>query len=149
MSNRMSSGILLRCALLVGFALFLSACARRPVVATAGPCADGKGSTDRQAPIVCVDDTGATLSVFPDPIVLHDTTKGGGGPVVLQWFTRTGTGDLQLQIEEGCVSEVTCNGRGHCTAKSRDIDAETRCKYDVWTDKHPRLDPEVVVDPCC
>lgn len=135
--------------------LMLAACAQRAAISPAraggggGLCGDGRGNADRQAPIVCVDDLGATLSVSPDPIVLHDQKKGGSQPVVMQWFTRSGRGDLQIAIEDGCVTEVKCNGKGHCTAKSRDIDADVRCKYDVWTATHPRLDPDLVVTPCC
>jgi len=140
--------------LLVFTVVVVCGCAQRNAVTPlraggGGPCGGGKGVSDRQAPIVCVDDLGATLSVDPDPIVLHDKLRGGGNPVTLQWFTRSGGNDLQLEIEPGCVSEVKCDGKGHCTAKSRDIDSETKCKYVVWTDKHPRLDPDIVVTPCC
>jgi hypothetical protein len=114
-----------------------------------GPCRDGNGNADRQAPIVCVDDLGATLSVRPDPIVLHDTLRNSAAPVTLQWFTRSGRGDLRVDVQEGCLTEIKCEGQGHCTAKARDIDAETRCKYDVWTGTHPRLDPDIVIEPCC
>jgi hypothetical protein len=96
-----------------------------------------------------VDDTGDTLSVSPDPIVLHDKMKGGSAPVTMQWFTRSGGGNLQIEIEDGCVTDVKCDGKGHCTAKSRDIDADTKCKYDVWTDTKPRLDPDLIITPCC
>ena len=115
----------------------------------AGPCADGKGKDNRQAPIVCVDDTGAALTVSPEPIILDAKLRGKGGAVTLQWFTRSGGNDLQVSVKDGCVTDVKCDGKGHCTAKAKDVDAETRCKYDVWTNKHPRLDPEVVIQPCC
>ena len=153
--------VLLRCIVLTGIAVVLAGCAaqqqqqQQSDVATLGgnrapgPCANGVGSSDRQAPIVCVDDTGTTLSVRPDPIVIHDKRRGGAQPVTMQWFTRSGGGNLQIEIEEGCVTNVKCNGKGHCTAQTRDIDAETRCKYDVLTDTHPRLDPDLVLTPCC
>lgn len=146
--------VLLRFFVLLVLTVVVCGCAQRAALTPSrggggGPCGGGKGISDRQAPIVCVDDTGATLSVDPDPIVLHNKMKSDGKPVTLQWFTRSGSNNLYVEIEPGCLTEVKCNGKGHCTAKSRDLAAETRCKYDVWTDKHPRLDPDVVVTPCC
>ncbi len=147
----MSEARLLRCVVLIVSTVVLTACAQNGAVApqSGGPCANGQGSSDRQAPIVCVEDTGKTLSVRPDPIVIHDKKKGGSQPVTMQWFTRSGRGDLQIAIEEGCVTEVKCNGKGHCTAKTRDVDAQVKCKYDVWTATHPRLDPDLILTPCC
>lgn len=115
------------------------------------PCADKAGSTDRNAPIVCVDDTGSTLTVSPDPIHLHDVGAADRAPVVIHWHTVSGANDLRVEIEPGCVTETTCAGNGHCRARTlpRTDKTEKRCKYDVWTDKHPRLDPEIVVSPCC
>jgi hypothetical protein len=125
-----------------------------PVVGPGGggsPCASGAPKEhDRSAPIVCVDDSGATLRVSPDPVVVHDVGASTSAPVVLQWFTHSGTGNLQLEIAPGCVTDLQCNGRGHCTAKTRNITgADVRCKYDVWTDTHPRLDPDIIVTECC
>lgn len=148
------------------FVLLLCTCARQaappdPVVnpiapgggsttRAGGPCAGGPPKEhDRNAPIVCVDDTGSTLRVSPDPVVVHDVGRVTGAPVTVQWFTHTGTGNLQLEIDPGCVTDLRCNGRGHCTARTRDIDAKVKCKYDVWTETHPRLDPEIEIDPCC
>src|SRR5215211_1020256 len=56
----------------------------------ANPCAGKAGSTDRNAPIVCVDDTGATLSVSPDPIRVHDVGAADRAPVVVHWRTVSG-----------------------------------------------------------
>ncbi|HEX2061780.1 MAG TPA: hypothetical protein VHK90_13660, partial [Thermoanaerobaculia bacterium] len=39
------------------------------------PCTSGMGSTNRQAPIVCVDDAVRTLSVMPDPVTVHDVAE--------------------------------------------------------------------------
>lgn len=116
----------------------------------AGPCAGKTGTADRRAPIVCVDDTGSTLTVSPDPVHVHDESAAGA-PIVIQWHTVSGANDLQVEIEEGCVTTVRCPRPGHCTALTRPHDEKTqkRCKYDVWTDKHPRLDPEIIIDPCC
>jgi hypothetical protein len=116
------------------------------------PCAgNAAGEASRQAPIVCVDDSARTLSVRPDPVAIHDVLENNrSAPVVLQWFTTSGTGDLQLEIEPGCVSDVRCNGRGHCTARSVPRAARS-CKYDVWINggNHDRLDPTIVISPCC
>lgn len=142
---------LLRCVVLVVTTVVLAACAHRAAVAPleGNPCADGKGSGDRQAPIVCVEDTGPTLSVSPDPIVIDDRKKEGSEPVTMQWFTRSGRGDLQIAIEDGCLTELKCSGNGQCVAKTRDVDAQVKCKYDVWTKTHPRLDPDIILTPCC
>lgn len=139
--------LLLRVPLIVSVAV-LAGCATNNQIVRSGRCADGKGSEDRQAPIVCVDDSGSTLSVAPDPIVVHDRRRNSNAPVVMQWFTRSGRGELQIRIQDGCVTDLKCQG-SHCTAKTRDIGAETKCKYDVLTDKHPLLDPDLILTPCC
>ena len=149
--------IVLRWILLVTAGLVLSTCsASQSSVApasggdrlAANPCNSGLGKADRNAPIVCVDDTAATLSVHPDPITAHSVGAGDRQPVMLHWWTRSGSNALSLEIEPGCVTDVTCRG-GHCMARTLPVTERKRCKYDLWTDKHPRLDPEVVVEPCC
>ena len=153
---------MLRYSMLLGMTLFLCACAAQQASDTniaasgssalrAGPCASKAGSNDRNAPIVCVDDTGSTLTVSPDPIRVHDVGASDKAPVVLQWHTVSGANDLHIEIEPGCVDEVKCPRPGHCVARTlpRGDKTEKRCKYDVWTDKHPRLDPEVIIVPCC
>jgi hypothetical protein len=123
-----------------------------PGIMRGSPCATSPaGETSRQAPIVCVDDSARTLSVRPDPIVVHDVLEGDrSSPVVLQWFTTSGTGDLQVEVEPGCVESVRCDGRGHCTARSVPR-ASRSCKYDVWINggNHDRLDPTIIISPCC
>ncbi|HEX2060558.1 MAG TPA: hypothetical protein VHK90_07445, partial [Thermoanaerobaculia bacterium] len=61
-----------------------------------------------------------------------------------------GGGDLQLEIEPGCVTQQQCDGRGHCWARSIPGSA-SRCKYDVWINggNHDRLDPTIVITGCC
>lgn len=115
------------------------------------PCLSGPGSNNRQAPIVCVDDSTRTLSVWPEPVMVHDVAEGDRAtPVTVHWFTKSGAGDLQLEIEPGCVSRQQCDGQGHCWAKSVP-GASKRCKYDVWINggNHDRLDPTVVITGCC
>ncbi len=142
--------ILLRWCVLVTVALVFITCA--PATSGGGdkrlmgPCSRGKGTENRNAPIVCVDDTGATLSVNPDPVKANAT--GTGAPVVIQWWTRSGGNQLHIEVTPGCITDVSCDG-AHCKAQTLPVTAHTQCKYDVWTDKHPKLDPDIVVDPCC
>lgn len=156
-----------RSIVLLGVLLILCACAAQQSTAPApppaaggssstalragNPCSNKVGSTNRNAPIVCVDDTGSTLTVSPDPIRLHDVGAADRAPVVIHWHTVSGANDLHVEIEPGCVTETTCDGNGHCRARTlpRSDKTEKRCKYDVWTDKHPRLDPDMIVIPCC
>lgn len=118
----------------------------------ANPCATGKatGST-KQAPIVCVDDSARTLVVFPDPVVVHNVKASDRKtPVTVQWLTKSGTGDVQVLIQPGCLDKKSCDGKGKCTAETVP-GAEKKCKYDVWITGggHDRLDPEVDIQPCC
>lgn len=149
-----------RSIVLLGVLLIVCSCATQqatdpnPTITTRGggnPCSDRTGSADRNAPIVCVDDSGGTLTVSPDPIRVHDVGAADRAPVVLHWYTVSGTNDLRIEIEPGCVTEMRCESAGHCMARTtpRNDKSEKRCKYDVWTDKHPRLDPDVIVVPCC
>ena len=117
----------------------------------ANPCASGAPPMNKQAPIVCIDDSSRKLVVSPDPVVVHDVSVSDRKtPVGVQWFTKSGTGDVQVAIEPGCVDKKSCNGNGKCTAETVP-GAKKRCKYDVWITggAHDRLDPTVVVDPCC
>lgn len=145
----------------LGIVLFLCSCAAQQATpggsgttalrGAGNPCADRAGTTDRNAPIVCVDDTGSTLTVSPDPIRAHDVGAADRLPVVIHWHTVSGTNDLRLEIEPGCVTNTNCDGNGHCMARTtpRGDRTQKRCKYDVWTDKHPRLDPDIIIEPCC
>ena len=144
--------ILLRRILLVAAPLVLATCASQDTLAPSGgsgnPCARGEGTNERSAPIVCVDDTGATLTVNPDPITVYDE-GAGRAPVMIHWWTQSGGNTLGIEIQAGCVTDVKCRG-GHCSARTLPKDgAGARCKYDVWTDRHPRLDPEVIIVDCC
>lgn len=153
--------ILLRWILLIAAALALGTCrsgsSTNTRIAGGGPaplpsrpdsCNEGLGKAERNAPIICVDDTGGTLSVHPDPITAHSVGETDRQPVMLHWWTRSGRNALNIEIQPGCVTEVTCDG-SHCSARTLPAEERKQCKYDVWTDKHPKLDPEIVVDPCC
>ena len=118
---------------------------------SAAVCGNGVGSANRQAPIICVDDSNRTLAVNPDPVTIHNVRKDDmASPVMVHWYTRSGPGDLQLELEEGCVAQVKCDGRGHCQARTEPKSSKT-CKYDVWItgDDHDRLDPTIVLTNCC
>lgn len=145
--------ILLRGTLLVTVVLVLAGCASKSTAPGRGPgiagvCGAGTGKADRNAPIICVDDSGAALSVHPDPIHVHSVAQADRQPVVIHWWTRTGGNTLNLEIQEGCVTDLNCNG-GHCSARTLPQTERKQCKYDVWTQVHPVLDPDIVVDPCC
>lgn len=116
------------------------------------PCTNGNGSSNRQAPIVCVDDSNRTLSVSPDPVRVHHVMASDRrSPVMMHWWTRSGTGALRLEIEPGCVAKHQCDSRnGHCWTQTL-AKAGSTCKYDVWIEggNHDRLDPTIVVDACC
>lgn len=149
--------ILLRWFLLITAALALGTCSSsssNTSVAPGGgpsranPCSGGRGVENRNAPIVCVDDTGGTLSVHPDPIAAHSVGQSDRQAVMIHWWTRSGGNALNIEIQPGCVTDVTCNG-SHCSARTLPAVERKQCKYDVWTDKHPKLDPDIVVDPCC
>lgn len=137
--------------------LVIAGCAARPMPEPSpmplrgGPC--GKGPSTKQTPIVCIDDSARTLKVSPDPINAHDAKEADRAtPVTMQWFTASGSGDVRLEIEPGCVANVRCNGNGHCTAQTVSVSGSRKeCKYDVWIEggNHDRLDPTIVIDPCC
>ena len=150
--------VLLRFAVLATLAVILSACAPYSVApppppppppAPGNPCMTSGGSDNRNAPIVCVDDTGSTLSVAPDPVIAFDRDSGGQ-PVMIQWWLQSGGTDLDIDIKPGCVTDKHC-ANGHCWAKTlpRTAPGDVTCKYDVWTTRQPRLDPAIVVTVCC
>ena len=151
------AGRLSRVVLLLVTPIWIAGCAAKNTTISPGgggsPCSSGNGSENRQAPIVCVNDSQRTLSVWPDPVHAHDSLADDRGkPVMLHWYTKSGGGDLRMEIERGCVVEEGCDGRGHCWARSVPGTTERReCKYDVWINggQHDRLDPTVVIQPCC
>ena len=113
-----------------------------------GLCAGGGGSSNRQAPIVCVDDSGPVLTLNPEPVTAHDVKKGTHQPVTVQWATVSGA-DLWVEMkEEGCVRNMNCNAPGRCTAVTIP-GAVKSCKYDVWTTPENRLDPIIIITTCC
>ncbi|HEY0156527.1 MAG TPA: hypothetical protein VGF28_04465 [Thermoanaerobaculia bacterium] len=155
------TGRLSRIAFLLLTPVWIAGCAARggtdtgpaPGIMRHSPCAaNPKGETNRQAPIVCVDDSARTLTVSPEPVFVHDVLEGDRrSPVMLHWYTTSGTGDLRVEIEPGCVEAQRCDGNGHCSARTRPGSNKQQCKYDVWINggKHDRLDPTIIISPCC
>ena len=112
------------------------------------PCSTGHGSSNKQAPIICVDDSNPVLIVTPDPVTAHDVLRGTNRPVTVKWFTMSGA-DLTVEMKDtGCVSQVNCNAPGNCTAQTIP-GAAKQCKYDVWTTPNNRLDPVIIITTCC
>lgn len=155
---RLVSRLLILCVV----TLMIGACAR-PATPNRGPgstnlvtnpCATGSATTStKQEPIVCIDDSARTLVAIPDRIHVHESKKENRSlPVQIQWYTKSGTGDVHVRMEPSCTALLvkTCNGNGKCEAETKP-GVTTECKYDVWITggKHDLLDPEVVVDPCC
>jgi hypothetical protein len=142
--------------LIVLSALVIFACARpspAPQPFVNNPCEKGRPAMSKQQPVVCIDDSARTLVADPDRIVVHDVNAADRvSPVAIQWFTKSGTGDVHVQMAPGCtaVRLKNCNGKGKCDAETIP-GARRECKYDVWITggKHDRLDPTVVVDACC
>lgn len=134
--------------------LFIVGCAHRlpaPRSVTPSGCPGGSGGNHPDLPVICVDDRFSTLSVNPQTAYVNDTDSSDRqSPVAIHWFTRSGGRNLQVAFNDpSCVRNLSCDGRGHCRAVTNRVTKETRCKYDVWTDEHPRLDPYVIVKPCC
>jgi hypothetical protein len=141
---------------LLSAALVLAGCAAHrtpdPTYLRGNPCASGRVAENRQAPIVCIDDSARTLVAYPDPVFVHDVMEGDRTtPVTVQWLTKSGRGNVQVEMQSGCIEKKECNRAGKCTAKAIK-GANKRCKYDVWIegdDDHDRLDPVVVITTCC
>jgi hypothetical protein len=146
-----------RCVFLLAATLMIAACAARqapgPNPLRANPCLGGAVPPEnKQAPIVCIDDSARKLRAYPDPVFVHDVKQSDRTtPVEIQWYTTSGTGDVEVELESGCVTEKACNRNGQCTAKAIK-GANKRCKYDVWIEgdtNHDKLDPVVVITTCC
>ena len=133
--------------------IFIATCAQHSHAPAASgfagnPCSSGNGVANREAPIVCIDDTNAKLTVNPDPVMVWHKTPAGA-PVTIQWFTKSGGGAIQFRWHKTtCVMNEVCTS-GRCTAQTRSTSTGETCKYDVMLPGHDTLDPEVVVGGCC
>lgn len=132
---------------------------RAPSGGGAGVCAsEAKGTQNRNAPIVCVD--GSTkLSVEPESIVaFNGLSTDQATPPVIQWITRSGSGNLKIDMKDpGCVeTPINCNAPGKCIARvvrglgpgARPAQIIKTCRYTVTLDGQV-LDPETVIVGCC
>ncbi|HYI09088.1 MAG TPA: hypothetical protein VEK57_08445 [Thermoanaerobaculia bacterium] len=136
--------------------LVIAGCASQKPGDTGLAACGGRTSTDKQGPVVCVDDTGSRLSVAPDPIEAHDTLKTDRAkPVTIHWWTESGGGNLGIEMKDhGCVAGLRCE-TGHCWAHTipgaakGTATGKKNCKYDVWTTPANRLDPTILVGTCC
>ena len=117
-------------------------------LAGGNPCASGGGLDDREAPIVCIDDSNTKLTVNPDPVKVWHQNRGGA-PVTIQWYTKSGASFSFRWKKTTCVTKEHCPTAGHCTAKTLSTATGETCKYDVVVPGHPDLDPDVVVSGCC
>jgi hypothetical protein len=114
-------------------------------------CDRGNGSPSR--PLICVDES--TFRTSPATTYVFDVERGTDGrrtekPVVIHWFARRG-GNLGVEFtDKSCVSEVTCDGRGHCRAVVKPLpDRKSKtCNYSLNLDGKAS-DPPIVVNPCC
>ncbi|HEX6177124.1 MAG TPA: hypothetical protein VF057_02095, partial [Thermoanaerobaculia bacterium] len=115
-------------------------------------CPSGVGSSDRNHPLICIDDSTEALSANPYSIEVNDRQGTPGNistyPVVVRWATRSGRGDLGLTFKQkGCFEpdSVKCFGNGRCVAKTKKIeDGKTpvKCEYDLNLNGRV-YDPEV------
>lgn len=117
------------------------------------PCASGVGSSDRNHPLVCVNDE--TLAVDPFKITINDVIGSPGhptaSPVIVKWQTVSGRNDLGIEMrKKGCFKKITCNGQGECTGivQKRPDQSSLDCSYEVNLQGRI-IDPVVIVDPCC
>ena len=117
------------------------------------------GSSRPEAPVVCIDDTGTRLSVSPERVEAYDRDpEKQGHPMVILFFTKSGSGDFQIVPRSGnCIEPQTEHHcppnaglcRVHVVRKApNDTEAEV-CKYDVVMKGFTTLDPWVVTKPCC
>lgn len=146
------------CLPLVALASFLvfSAC-RSTVPPLSVGC--NAGSTRPEAPIVCINDSGTTLSVDPETITAYDRDpEKPGSPMVILFFTQSGRGDFQIVPRSGnCIEPQTEHHcppdaglcRVHMLRRKPTDPKEERCKYDVIMKGFPPLDPFIVAKTCC
>lgn len=111
-------------------------------------------TTRPEAPIAVIDDSGSQLSVDPPHLVTYDEyPKGSGRPMVILFFTRSGTGDFRIVEKNGnCIASQDCvAGAGLCrvTVKKIEDGRPRTCDYGVDMKGFPYFDPTITVNPCC
>src|ERR1700741_4822595 len=105
-------------------ALLIAGCAARdtpdPTSLRANPCATGKPPISKQKPIVCIDDSARKLVAFPDPVIVHDVDESDRTkPVKIEWLTKSGSKDVRVEIEDGCVATYEWDRKGKCWAETK------------------------------
>jgi hypothetical protein len=114
-------------------------------------CSRGAATMNKERPVICVENAAPGLRITPDSMEAWDVLPADRtAPVMIHWVTRSGGGDLRIDFKDGgCVETPQCNGRGHCQAKTINInDPQKRCRYGVTLDGVV-VDPEVVITNCC
>jgi len=142
--------LLLRVCILLCAALLIGTCrsADDKTILT-GVCSSMLGDANPDGPTVCVDDGPKMPKVSHNTITMN-RTRPGVGATEIQWLTRSGTGPLEIDVQPGCFTHVSC-AAGRCSAKALPVTARKTCKYSVFINdgNHEKLDPDVVVVPCC
>lgn len=117
-----------------------------------GPCSDVMGSPFKAGPIICVDDTATSLSVTPDTIEVWDSVPNQPNtPVMLQWFTSSGTGDLRIVPSDPAkcpLKDSKAAVPGHYWLQTIPGQTTEGCKYTVFVGTRQK-DPTIVITPCC
>jgi hypothetical protein len=116
----------------------------------------GKGRQHHDTPLVCVDGSGAALTVHPESIRVWDLdSTSRSTPPKIVWLARSGS-NLQITMKDaGCVDTPKCSGR-QCNANVKngigaghaEGDVLQRCRYSVTLDGRV-LDPETAIVRCC
>lgn len=142
--------------------LMMCTCAPAPDVNPIAPVSDcgstGRGSSDHNSPVVCVDGSTSAITVHPDSVrVWNVASSDRRTPPTIQWLARSGRGNLQITMKDaGCVETPRCTGKGQCGAKviaglttsAAEGSEIKRCRYTVTLDGRV-LDPDTVIVSCC
>ena len=145
-------------AFLCGVALLQAGCGtirKADLDVRASLCPGGVGSSDRNHPLICVDDNDLS-NPNPYSVTVWDREGMPGQPpsnfpVIIQWSTKSGGGRLGVEFsDKGCIEpgSLRCNGNGRCIAKTKKQTREMPCNYTLNLDGRV-ADPVVIVQPCC
>ena len=134
---------------------FLPAGCRTIRVADVDDCRGGMGSSDKNHPLICVDENNLG-NPNPYSITVWDRQETpqrtpSDHPVIIRWATKNGGGRLGVEfLNKGCIEpgSLRCNGNGLCVAKTRKQKDQVSCDYNVNLDGR-EVDPVVIVQPCC
>ncbi len=130
---------------------FISCRGTRSMMPLGSPCPSGGGSVSPNFPLICIDEN---LNADPSTIRINARMSDGQGkptpyPVMIQWWTRSGTGNLGIEFQKkGCVDWLKCDGSGHCWGPTKNVSAKTSCDYTVNLEGRIN-DPTIIIQPCC